>query len=134
MSICDQNNTMPKNIINTGEIILTKLSNYIPYLSEKNLALIKIDVEGSEGKVIESGIELITKYHVPFIFLEFTPSSLKLHGTEPRDFLQMFINNGYKISKISFFNQEYSSPDEIIATYPDLVNLYIIYSKSFENK
>ena len=57
MSICGQNNTMPKNIINTGEIILTKLSNYIPYLSEKNLALIKIDVEGSEGKVIESGIE-----------------------------------------------------------------------------
>lgn len=134
MSICGQNNTMPKNIINTGEIILTKLSNYIPYLSEKNLALIKIDVEGSEGKVIESGIELITKYHVPFIFLEFTPSSLKLHGTEPRDFLQMFINNGYKISKISFFNQEYSSPDEIIATCPDLVNLYIIYSKFLENK
>lgn len=66
--------------------------------------------------------------------MEFTPSNLKLHGTEPRDFLQMFINNGYKISKISFFNQEYSSPDEIIATYPDLVNLYIIYSKSFENK
>ena len=42
MSICDQNNTMPKNIINTGEIILTKLSNCIPYLSEKNLALIKL--------------------------------------------------------------------------------------------
>ena len=134
MSICDQNNTKPKNVIKTGEIILTKLSNYIPYLSKKNLALIKIDVEGSEGKVIESGIELITEYHVPFIFLEFTPSSLKLHGTEPKEFLQMFINNGYKISKISFFNQEYSSPDEIIAACHDLVNLYIIYSKFYENK
>ena len=66
--------------------------------------------------------------------MEFTPSSLKLHGTEPRDFLQIFINNGYKISKISFFNQEYSSPDEIIEACHDLVNLYIIYSKFLENQ
>ena len=125
---CEENKTMPTTFINTGEIILTKLSNYIPYLSKKNLALIKIDIEGSEGKAIESGIELITKYHIPFIFLEFTPSSLKLHGTEPKEFLQMFINNGYKIS-YSFFSQEYKSPDEIIAATTSLLNLYIIYSK-----
>ena len=61
-----------ENNINNGEIILTRLSNYISFFMNKNLALIKIDIEGSEGKAFESGIELLTEYHVPFIFMEFT--------------------------------------------------------------
>ena len=47
------------NKINNGEIILTKLSNYISFFENRNLALIKMDIEGSEGKAFESGIELI---------------------------------------------------------------------------
>jgi FkbM family methyltransferase len=43
--------------VNNGEIILTKLSNYIPFFINKNLALIKIDIEGTEEKAFESGIE-----------------------------------------------------------------------------
>ena len=50
----------------TFEVSLTKLSNFIPFLSSKNLALIKIDIEGAEGKVIEEGIELI---NIIFIYL-----------------------------------------------------------------
>ena len=38
------------------------------FLSEKYLSFIKIDVEGSEGKVFEGGLELITKYHITFYF------------------------------------------------------------------
>jgi hypothetical protein len=64
--ICDKNVTLPKDLVRTGDIILTKLNNYIPFLSKNNIAAIKIDVEGSEGKAIEGGIELIKKYHVPF--------------------------------------------------------------------
>ena len=45
--------------INNKEIILTKLSNYITFFANKNLALIKMDIEGSEGKAFESGIELL---------------------------------------------------------------------------
>ena len=61
MVICDKNVTFPYFIDKKRgiEIKLTKLSNYIKFLSDKNLALIKMDVEGCEGKVIESGIELI---------------------------------------------------------------------------
>ena len=101
MTICDKpGNNFPTFLQEnkTDEIILTKLSNYIPFLSDKNLALIKIDVEGSEGKVFEGGIELITKYHIPFIFIEFTPKSLELHGTNPREFLQLLKDNGYNFS------------------------------------
>ena len=59
MTICDNNNiTLPYYLSKRGETYMTKLSNYIEFLSTRNLALIKIDIEGSEEKAIESGIEL----------------------------------------------------------------------------
>ena len=81
---CDSNPFFRDDIVKDGEIILTRLDNYLPFIKEKNLVLIKIDVEGSEGKAFEGGIELITHYHVPFIFMEFTPSLLKLHRTDSK--------------------------------------------------
>ena len=89
------------NVMNNGEIILTKLSNYIPFLESKNLAMIKMDIEGSEGKAFESGIELITKYHVPFIFMEFAPPALSKYGANPQILLENFIRSGYKINILS---------------------------------
>ena len=125
----DAHNSNIKNYIKE-EIILTKLEKYIPYLVNKNLALMKLDIEGSEGKAIESGKELITKYHIPFIFMEWTPKALKLKGTDPELFLKLFINNGYKISKKDFLSGEYCSFDEIINV--KVINLYIIYTNFLE--
>lgn len=120
--------------IKSGEAYLTKLSNYAEFLSTKNLALIKIDIEGSEGKAIESGIELISNYHVPFIFLEFTPSSLKLHGTDPMKFLEMFEMNGYKFPKKNFFDSNYYTKEELVEKYKyKISNLYIVYSNIIKN-
>ena len=112
-------------------IELTKLSRYYKYLSDKNLAFIKMDVEGSEGKVIEGGKELITKYHVPFIMTEFEEKLLNVHRTEALKFLQFFIDNGYKISVIDFFSKKYKSPLEIVSNkrYNDL---FIVYEKFLE--
>jgi hypothetical protein len=45
---CNEN--VVENNTNNNEIIFTKLSNYISYFKNKNLALIKMDIEGSEGK------------------------------------------------------------------------------------
>ena len=130
--VCKENLNITKEFFKNkaGEIMLTKLSNYIPFLSEKNLVLIKMDVEGSEGKAIEGGIELITKYHVPFIFTEFARSFLKLHGTDPKQFLQLFEDNGYKLSFTNFF-ENYLSPDDILRNKISN-NLYIVYSKILE--
>ena len=41
------------------EIKLCKLNDYIEFLKSQNVALIKLDIEGYEGKAIESGIDLI---------------------------------------------------------------------------
>ena len=115
-----------KNTINNGEIILTKLSNYISFLANKNLALIKIDIEGSEEKAFESGIELITKYHVPFIFTEFIPGLLVKYGSNPKTFLEMFINNGYKINILNFFETKIYDIKDLLKHPPR--NLYIVYT------
>ena len=110
--------------------MLTKLEKYIPYLSNKNIALIKLDIQGSEGKAIARGKELIIKYHITFIFMEWTPKALKSKGTDPGLFLKLFINNGYKISKKDFLSGEYCSFDEIINVAA--INLYIIYTNFLE--
>ena len=69
-----------------NDIELTKLSKYVKYLSKKNIAFIKMDVEGCEGNVIEGGKELISKYHVPFIMMEFAIRILEIHKTNVLEF------------------------------------------------
>lgn len=126
---CDKKKP-PKGFFFQGKIKLTKLKNYIQYLTGNNLAFIKIDIEGAEGKAFESGIELIIKYHIPFIHLEFSPKLLKAHNTDPKLFLKMFENNGYKFSIIDFFNKNYSSIDDLLKKRQ--INIYIVYIKFIE--
>ena len=112
------------NFKKTFEIRLTKLSNFIPFLSDKNLALIKLDIEGGEGKAIEDSIELINKYHIPFIFAEFNPRYLKRQGTNPKKFIELFTQNGYKVCHRGFLNGNCFNPEEINSFH----NLYFVYN------
>ena len=114
-----------------NNVELTKLSRYYNYLSDKNLAFIKMDVEGSEANVLEGGKELITKYHVPFIMIEYEQSFLEDHGTKVLEFLQFFENNGYKISMNDFLGKQYTSISEIIKN-KNIINLFIVYEKFLE--
>ena len=105
----------------------TQLNNYYNFLSKKNIALIKIDVEGYEGSVIKSGIEFISKYHVPFLFIEFKNDYLKMQGTDPKEFLKIFEKNGYLFSNRDFLSKSYLTIEQILKLKS--TNLYIIYSK-----
>lgn len=130
---CDKKYTIPNVFsLKVGEIKLNKLKNYISFLSKNKLILIKIDTEGSEGKAFEGGIAIFKKYHVPFIFMEFTPHLLKDHGTDPIKFLQFFIDNGYKISITGFLSKKYIYPDDDILLKTRGLNIYIVYDKIFE--
>lgn len=128
MVLCDENEERTSagqlNLQKEFEVKITKLSNFLPYLLNKNIALIKLDIEGGEGKVMEDAIELINKYHVPFIFTEFDPDYLKKQGTDPKKYLELFINNGYKISFDGFLNENYVNPKDINSGHK---NLYFIY-------
>ena len=127
MVLCDEKKERIKamnfNFNKTFEVKLTKLSNFLPYLSNKNIALIKLDIEGGEGKVIEDAIDLINKYHVPFVFTEFNPNFLKKHGTNPKKFVKLFSKNGYKISYEGFMNVPYITSEEV----NHVTNLYFTY-------
>ena len=123
--ITNCNGKILENSVNNGEIILTKLSNYMSYFENKNLAMIKMDIEGLEGKAFESGIEFITNYHVPFIFMEFNPKYLRGYGTNPQEFLENFINNGYKINVLNFFEK---TNYDIKFLIESVRNLYLVYT------
>jgi len=126
--LCEQNANIAINDEKLKEVVeFTKLSNYYNFLSKKNIALIKIDVEGSEGDVINSGIEFISKYHVPFILIEFRDDYLYMHGTKPKKLLEMFEQNGYLFSKDNFLSKLYLSIEDVLKLRS--TNLYIIYSK-----
>ena len=127
---CDNiNNNKLNNLKKTEEVLLTKLSNYESFLMNHNLAMIRIDAQGMDGKAIEGGIRLINKYRVPFIFLKFRPESLILHGTDPRHFLKLFLKNGYKIGRYNFFIEDYLSIEEVMKKAKGSMNLYLVHSR-----
>jgi hypothetical protein len=101
----------------------------MPFLVNNKLAVMKIKIDGSEGKAIEGGIKLITKYHIPFIFLEFNPKGLEQHGTDPIKFLKMFLRYGYKFPNNNFFDSEFLSINDIMEKINQTLNLYIVKSR-----
>ena len=132
MVICDNktilNDTgLGKMFIKESQVNITTLNTFMPYLSDKNIALIKIDVEGHELEVLEGGKELITKYHVPFICLEFSPSYLKEVGSDPRQLVQLFVDNGYKITSDGFLSKNYLTVDELLRKAGFQINCYFIH-------
>ena len=133
MVICEDNK---KRLWNGGlgriffkdsEVEVTTLDSFMPYLSNKNIALMKIDVEGHELEVLNGGKELITKYHVPFIVIEFSPNYLREVGTRPRDLPQFLVDNGYKITLDGFFSKNFISVNELIRKIRSQDDCYFIH-------
>jgi FkbM family methyltransferase len=137
MTICNNNKTNiqfpPQQFKRVKDVSMTKLSNFIPFLLSKHLALIKIDIEGAEEKAIEGGIDLISKYHVPFILIEFTPLFLKNHGTDPNKFIQLFVKNGYYISLNNFIDNNFISDKRLMEVIGFQKNIYLIHKTVINN-
>ena len=123
---CDSNRTLDSRYIKPGSMILTKLSNYYPYLFSKNIALIKVDVEGTEGRATESVYGLLSKYHVyhvPFIISEFSPNILISY----ENYIKMYINNRYKIYIKGFSTDKYDNLETVINNKQRTTDLLFIY-------
>jgi FkbM family methyltransferase len=59
--------------------------------------LIKIDVEGAEGRAVNGMIEVIERCR-PTIFSEFTPEAMpSMSGMSAEDYLNLFILRGYRV-------------------------------------
>lgn len=61
--------------------------------------IIKIDVEGAEGFVLD-GMRETLRLHRPGIFFEFFPLALKASGHDPKRILETFTNLGYTLYEI----------------------------------
>ena len=134
MVICDNKKSQKDKVINgafikESNVELTTLNSFLPYLSDKKIALMKLDVEGQELHVLEGGKELITKLHVPFIVLEFSPVFLLEAGSNPKNLVQFLVDNGYKISLKGFFSKDYLTIEELFAKIKFQANCYFIYDK-----
>ena len=123
---CDENKESLDNDgfhwIKTFEVPMIKLSSFIPYFANKNLALIKLDIEGSEALVMQDAIEFITKYHIPYIYSEFSINMIKEHGNNPIEYINLFTNNGYKVNTEGFLSKNFIPPEKVSSG-----NLYFTY-------
>ena len=127
--LCDKSKekNLDKDYIKIDTIKTNKLSNFIPLINDKRMALLRFDLEYEGEMAIESGKELITKYHIPFVFIEFNMLMFALHETRPQDFLRFFTQNGYKISLNGFLTKQFISVEDIMKTNFVTINLYLVY-------
>ena len=134
MVICDNNKTkfkdktLGKAFIKNSDVEITTLKKFFPYFSTKNIALIKIDIEGYEFEVLKGGKELIIEYHVPYIMLEFSPSFLREVGSDPKELALFFVNNGYKISLNGFLSKKFITVEELLHKAGFQINCYFIHN------
>ena len=135
--ICEDNKQRLRNgglgmmFFKDSEVEVTTLDSFMPYLSNKNIAVMKIDVEGHELEVLQGGKELITKYHVPLVVLEFSPDYLREVGTAPINLAQFFVDNGYKITLDGFFSKNFISANELVRKAGWQVNAYFIHESFY---
>ena len=92
---------VPANFVNP--VMALPLAACLP--SNESLDVIKIDVEGAEGKAMRGMLALIER-HRPVIFSEFTPSALlSMSGMSPREYLELFTSRNYSLAVL-----EHSGP------------------------
>jgi FkbM family methyltransferase len=79
------------------EIPVEKLDNYLTEknISCKDIALIKIDVEGWEMEVIKGAKNLLIEENAPVLMVEFTESNLFAAGTNCYEIYDLVVSYGY---------------------------------------
>jgi FkbM family methyltransferase len=127
--LCDKSKekNLDKDYIKIDRVKATKLSNFIPLITNKRVTLIRLDLEYEGEMAIMSGKELINKYHIPYVFMEFNMLMFALHETRPQDFLRFFTENGYRISLKGFLSNEFISVEDIMRIKFITINLYLVF-------
>ena len=130
--ICDssKSNRIGEDFIKIKSVEMGVLSEFLQYIDNRNIALIRIDLDKEGEKAIETGKQLFTQFHTPFIFVEFTKKSFLIRGTGPKNFLQFFLDNGYKISTSDFLSNNFVTIDQILKINSDYISLYLTFVNS----
>lgn len=105
----------------------TRLKDFIPLINNKRITLLRLDLEFEGEKAIKSGKELITLYHVPYVFIAFNKKMFNIYETKAEDFLKFFVNHGYQISLKGFLTKEFIAIEDLMKKKFKQINLYLVY-------
>jgi FkbM family methyltransferase len=105
------------------EIDMISLDDYFQDFKGR-IALIKIDVEGSEPLVLDGMKDLIKKVKV--IIFEFWPFGLKVAGFEPFSLIERLISNNFKLI---YIDENFNIYDENKINDKESVNIIAINKK-----
>jgi FkbM family methyltransferase len=104
----------------SGEAIAVELDSYDRFASQNTLstpALIKLDVEGAEVKVLRGMQALLSRPDRPPVVLEVSEWSLKQMGSSKDELFALMLGHGYKVRLISPAGPSIYSEDDIYFQY-----------------
>ena len=132
MVLCDFNkeDNFGIDYVRMSLINSTRLKDFIPLINNKRITLLRLDLEFEGEKAIKSGKELITLYHVPYVFIAFNKKMFNIYETKAEDFLKFFVNNGYQLSLKGFLTKEFISIEDLMKKKFKQINLYLVYIES----
>ncbi len=105
-----------KNILKGNGFVEVQTITLDKYFTKKGkVDLIKMDVQGAEGKIIKGARDLLIK-HKPIIMIEFWPNGLINCGSNPLDLLICLQEFGFQINLIDKTHKKLLkiSPKEIV--------------------
>jgi len=110
------------------EYVSTRLQTLDSYIDEHQITcvnLIKLDVDGFEGKVIRGGLRLLERDR-PILIMEIAPAWLEMRGEKVDYLINKILNIGYDcFSEITF--ERFNNAQEILANIPSGGGINVIF-------
>jgi hypothetical protein len=103
----------PHELVNRS---LVRTSTLDAVIGDRRVDMIKIDVEGAEGRVLQGAERVLARDH-PMLLMEFSPPSLESTSQmSGRDVLTRLASLGYAIDMVGP-ERTARSPDEILTAF-----------------
>lgn len=105
----------PENLASAQTVMALRIDDYLP--ANATIGFIKIDVEGYEYEALKGALNTIRR-SLPVIVSEFSPKLLQAaSGISGRDFLQFFVDLGYRLHVADEQEVVPGSMDEVLVRY-----------------
>ena len=126
---CDKSKikNLDKDYKKIESVEMAKLNDYLQYFDNRNVALVRIDLDAEGAQAIETGKILFSQFHVPYVFIEFNKKAFLERQTKPEDFFKEFFDDGYKISFDGFFDNQRKTVEDIINSKQERIYLYLTF-------
>ncbi len=125
----DKNGKINQDWWQQCERVVTKMQTLDAYVKEKGLTridLIKLDVDGFEGKVIRGALNTLKEYK-PFLIIEIAPAWIAMRGDSVVEIVNQLMEIGYRcFSEVTF--EEFLNIDDLIDIIPKDGGINVVFS------